>query len=121
MPIDLVQVAPPDLALTLAETRQNITVTDDLDAAKDADVIITDCWPANALETDRTTLLRQRIDATFLNTCRSDVLFIPCPPVTRGEEVTADAMQHPRCVATQAKEFLMHAQNAFVEQASTKR
>jgi len=116
LPINLVQVSPPDMAISATASRQNVSVFDDLNAAKDAHVIITDCWPSHASETDRDALVRQRIDATFLDACRADVLFIPCPPVTRGEEVTADAMQHSRCVATPAKAFLMHAQNAFVEE-----
>jgi ornithine carbamoyltransferase len=117
LPIQLLQVSPPEMALTLEGRGRNGSITQSLDAAKDVDVIITDCWPPNATETDRAALLKQRIDAALLDACQPEVLFIPCPPVTRGEEVTADAMYHPRCVATPAKAFLMHAQNAFVEQA----
>ncbi|WP_239344367.1 ornithine carbamoyltransferase [Ruegeria sp. Ofav3-42] len=116
LPIQLVQVAPPEMALRPAGRGRNLSTTEDLDAARDADVIITDCWSPNATEMDRAALLQQRIDAAFLDTCGPDVMFIPCPPVTRGEEVTTDAMHHPRCVAIPAKAFLMHAQNAFVEQ-----
>jgi ornithine carbamoyltransferase len=35
--------------------------------------------------------------------------------VTRGQEVTADAMSHTTCQSTMAKAFLLHAQNALLE------
>jgi ornithine carbamoyltransferase len=40
---------------------------------------------------------------------------LPCPPVRRGEEVTAGAMEHPLCRSRIAKAFLLHAQNALME------
>lgn len=117
LPIKLVHVAPPSLALDLAHKGQKIEMTDDLEAVKDAHVIVTDCWPSKVSDVERVELARHRVDAALLNSCRPDVMFIPCPPVTRGEEVTADVMQHARCVATPAKAFLLHAQNAVVEWA----
>jgi len=35
--------------------------------------------------------------------------------VTRGQEVTAEAMVHPLCQSRAAKAFLLHAQNALME------
>jgi ornithine carbamoyltransferase len=43
--------------------------------------------------------------------------FVPCPPVSRGKEVSADAMMHPACRVMEAKAFLLHAQNAVLEWA----
>jgi ornithine carbamoyltransferase len=79
---------------------------------RDADVIITDCWP-NGAHDDQ--LARYRISAALLDTCRRDAIFLPCPPVTRGQEVTADAMGHATCQSTVAKAYLLHAQNALLE------
>lgn len=45
----------------------------------------------------------------------SQALFIPCPPVTRGQEVSADAMAAPACCVTEAKAYLLHPQNAVLE------
>ncbi|MBL1438301.1 MAG: hypothetical protein COB08_019155 [Rhodobacteraceae bacterium] len=117
LPIEIVQIAPSSMVLSSENISQRTTVTCDLEAATDAHVIVTDCWPPNPSDSDRAELIQSRIDAALLCSCRPDVMFIPCPPVTRGEEVTADAMQHPRCVATPAKAFLLHVQNAFVEWA----
>lgn len=121
LPMDLIQIAPPGMALTAEDMLPNVSVANDLEAAADAHLIVTDCWPADASAPDCAALAQLRIDAPFLDACRSDAMFIPCPPVTRNEEVTAHAMQHPKCVATAAKAFLMHVQNAFAEQARASR
>jgi len=44
-----------------------------------------------------------------------DAIFLLCPPVRRGQEVTAEAMEHPLCQSRAAKAFLLHAQNARME------
>ncbi|MCJ9701919.1 MULTISPECIES: ornithine carbamoyltransferase [unclassified Bradyrhizobium] len=88
------------------------TASTDLEAVYDADVIITDCWPAGAQHDQ---LARYRISAALLDRCRTDAIFLPCPPVTRGQEVTADAMGHATCQSTAAKAYLLHAQNALLE------
>ena len=118
LPIEIVQVAPADLALPREWTGQGVWTTEEPGAAKDADVIVTDCWPLASTEAQKSALSKQRISAAFLDTCRDDVLFIPCPPVTRGNEVTDDAMRHPRCTATDAKAYLLHTQNAVLEACS---
>ena len=75
-------------------------------------MIVTDCWPGEA-HNDQ--LWGYRISAALLDTCRRDAIFLPCPPVTRGQEVTADAMTHATYQSTAAKAFLLHAQNALLE------
>ena len=79
-----------------------------------ADIIVTDCWPKGG---SKETLLQFQINARLLDETKKGCVFIPCPPVTRGEEVSLDAMNHRSCVSFNAKAFLMHAQNALVEAA----
>ncbi len=117
LPLDVIQIAPKPFALQAGQIGFELECTDDLNTVRKADVIVTDCWPEHMSDHDRGAFAELRIDAHLLNSCRPDVMFIPCPPVTRGQEVSDDAMRHPRCVATQAKGFLLHAQNAFVEMA----
>lgn len=117
LPIDVVQVAPSEFLYAGGEFGGSVATTDELRAVHDCDLIVTDCWPPNAKPAERQRLLDYRIDAALLDGCRADVLFVPCPPVTRGEEVTGDAMNHHSCVATQAKAFLLHSQNAYLEWA----
>ncbi|QOZ69033.1 ornithine carbamoyltransferase [Bradyrhizobium arachidis] len=111
LPIKVTQAYPSDWHVRdLASP--NFTATTDLDALFDADVIITDCWPVGAQDDQ---LASYRISAATLNRCRPDVIFLPCPPVTRGQEVSADATSHPACQSPPAKAYLLHAQNALLE------
>jgi len=113
--INVVQIAPTGMLVASADCSPTTTTSDDPRAIEEADLIITDCWPTNLSADEQATLAPFRIDAALLDRCREDVIFIPCPPVTRGQEVTSDAMLHPSCLAAPAKAFLMHAQNAYVE------
>ena len=115
LPIEVVQVAPTELSFPASDCGNRSRTTAELDLIKDADLIVTDCWPEDLDDETRTALAAFRIDADLLEQCRDDVLFVPCPPVTRGNEVSSCAMRHPKCHATAAKAFLMHIQNAFVE------
>jgi ornithine carbamoyltransferase len=78
----------------------------------DVDVIFTDSWPSGANQAE---LMDYQISASILNKVDPGAIFLPCPPVTRGQEVTADAMTHPVCQSRAAKGFLLHAQNALLE------
>jgi ornithine carbamoyltransferase len=84
----------------------------DLGELQDANVIVTDCWPEGA---DADELKDYRITTALLDHLDRDLEFLPCPPVTRGQEVSADAMLHASCRVVEAKAFLLHAQNAVLE------
>ncbi|SLN35533.1 Ornithine carbamoyltransferase [Pseudoruegeria aquimaris] len=113
LPLEVTQIAPRARWLDTGRyATHRLTCTEDMDALADADVIVTDCWPAGATEAEMAPF---RITAARLDATRPGCLFIPCPPVSRGEEVSEDAMTHPRCVAVAAKAQLMHVQMAFAE------
>jgi ornithine carbamoyltransferase len=115
LPLSLVQIYPREYWVSRASyPRSSIEQTEDMDALRGADVIVTDCWPNGG---SKEALLPFQITARLLDQARAGCVFIPCPPVTRGEEVSADAMNHNSCVSFDAKAFLMHAQNALVEAA----
>ncbi|WHO74220.1 ornithine carbamoyltransferase [Rhizobium sp. BT03] len=113
LPIEVVQVYPEpwhisDAALLNERFRASI----DMGELSDADVVITDSWPGDVVSQ---ALAGYRIDTDLLDRLPEDAIFLPCPPVTRGQEVTAGAMEHPRCLSRAAKAFLLHAQNALME------
>ncbi|MEN3147845.1 ornithine carbamoyltransferase [Neorhizobium sp. IRAMC:178] len=113
LPIEVVQVYPDDWHVgEPALLNPNFRQSTDMRELEDADVIFTDSWPSGVPEGE---LAGYRISAAILERCRPDAIFIPCPPVARGQEVTADAMTHPACQSTAAKAFLLHAQNALME------
>ncbi|MET4799036.1 ornithine carbamoyltransferase [Bradyrhizobium sp. LB11.1] len=111
LPIKVTQVYPADWHVRDIAS-PGFSASTGLGALYDADVIITDCWPEGA----RADQLRDyQLSASLLDRCRPDVIFLPCPPVTRGQEVSADAMSHRACQSPAAKAYLLHAQNALLE------
>jgi ornithine carbamoyltransferase len=115
MPIHVVQVYPEPWHVTDRKLlNSNFETSADIRQVLDADVIVTDSWPAGAGESH---LLEYQVSASLLDRTRKDAIFLPCPPVTRGQEVTTDAMSHGACQSRTAKAFLLHAQNALMEWA----
>ena len=115
LPIDVVQVYPykwHDKEAAASKPRFRTSV--DMNELVDADVIVTDCWPADAEPQE---VLDYQITVALLNKLHPEADFVPCPPVSRGKEVSADAMKHPACRVIEAKAFLLHAQNAVLEWA----
>lgn len=127
LPIHVTQVCPlgyeaaTDLLAGLRrDAHGSIAVSHDLDAALDgADLIYTDCWPAapspQEKESIRQAFLPYQIQPAHLERMARDGIFLPCPPVTRGEEVSAAAMRSSRCHNHAAKDNLLHAQNALMQ------
>lgn len=105
LPISVTQWCLPEQGFAAEDVPPRCALTQDEAALVEADVIVTDCWAAQA--GDGVT-----VTGALLDRCRPDALFIPCPPVTRGQEVDAAAMAHAKCVARPAKAYLLHVQNA---------
>jgi len=117
MPIHVVQVYPEPWHVTDANLlNPNFETSTDIRHILDADVIITDSWPNDA---DDRELLDYQVTAALLDKAQPDTIFLPCPPVTRGQEVSADAMLHAACQSRPAKAFLLHAQNALMAWITT--
>lgn len=110
LPISVMQISHPSFFSDTCVDR--FSHHDDLSMIKAADVIVTDCWPDVASSAYFAEL---RITADVLDTCQAEAMFLPCPPVTRGQEVNAEAMAHPKCMARAAKDYLLHVQNAVLE------
>lgn len=113
LPLQVTHVYPARLQADPAQWQvERFDTCDDIDAVVDADVVVTDVWlPDN----EPNELKRFQITASLLDKMSPQSLFIPCPPVHRGEEVSADAMEHGRCHARAAKAYLLHAQNALLK------
>lgn len=126
LPIETVQVCPKGYAVEedfLDSARRNavgkLRVSHDLaEELRHADVVYTDCWPARRTPEEHQHVARQflpyQITAERLRSAQEGVLFLPCPPVTRGEEVSEDAMAQFGEGVYEAKAFLLHAQNAVL-------
>ncbi|KRQ94616.1 ornithine carbamoyltransferase [Bradyrhizobium valentinum] len=117
MPIQVRQVYPENWHVKdVSLLGPNFAASTDLAELWDADVIVTDSWPSDANEEQ---MREYRISMPILDKCRPDAIFLPCPPVSREKEVTANAMRHPACQSAAAKAYLLHAQNALLEWIAT--
>jgi len=126
LPMQVIQVCPEGYQIDstlLTELRSSavgeLSVTCSMkDGLQDADVIYTDCWPTGRDDAERQNIQRlftpYQITIENLAWAAPDVLFLPCPPVHRGEEVSEAVMQSSACCVFAAKEYLLHAQNAIL-------
>jgi len=131
LPISVTQVAPKGYELDnerLKALNENavgkISVCNELDPLLEkADVIYTDCWPGAKTDEDSSVIkkafLPYQINANHLSKLHDKAVFLPCPPVTRGQEVSHDSMLSHFCKNHEAKQFLLHSQNAVLEFAAT--
>jgi len=126
IPIDVIQVGPVESLLGEENLRAinavaagQVGVSDSLDEciSSKTDVIYTDCWPSsdNSGGDVRNRYLPYQVTEEILNRMSQDGFFLPCPPITRGQEVSTSAVNHPRFCSYAAKEYLLHAQNAVME------
>ena len=116
LPLHVIQIYPSRWHANRYSNIERFSSMAEVDALELADVVITDCWPTDGLASD---LLAYQMTPALLERCASGALFIPCPPVTRGQEVSAEVMEVPNCRVIAAKAFLLHAQNALLEKVSS--
>jgi ornithine carbamoyltransferase len=101
---DLMQCCPAELATPGSRW------TDDLETAvRSADVILTDGWGSHSDQ-----LTPYQITASLLDAAPAGVQLNPWTPFQRGQEVNADAINHPAFVGYQFKSSLLHVQQAIM-------
>lgn len=107
----------PDLVAS-AKDRVEL-IQNPLEAAKDADLIVTDVWASMGQEEEKKARARD-----FANYCvtkevmaqaKSDALFMHCLPAYRGLEVAADVIDGGQSVVWDEAENRLHAQKALLE------
>lgn len=114
LPLEVVQIFPARWHAPTVPSTSRFRTSADMGELEDADLIVTDCWPEDVEPSE---LQEFQVTAEHLGKLRTEAIFVPCPPVSRGKEVSADAMLHPACHVVAAKAFLLHAQNAALEWA----
>jgi ornithine carbamoyltransferase len=124
-PITVTQVSPEGYELDPSSLRSmnkgakgRIRTSMDFESSmqSNVDVVYTDCWPRNGdKERIAELFLPYQMTEDILEKMNPDGFFLPCPPVSRGAEVSAESMRSPLCMDYQAKEYLLHAQNAIME------
>jgi len=95
-----------------------ISVTADAnEAARGADVVITDTWVSmGELEAERkmSSLSPYRVDAGLMAAAKSDAIFLHCLPAHLGDEVTQDVFEGPQSKVFDEAENRIHAQKSIL-------
>ncbi len=110
-----------DPANKLAETNRDRIeiVRDPAQAAKGADLLVTDVWASMGQEEEQAARAKKfagyQINAELLSHAHSDALVMHCLPAHRGEEISAEVMDSPDSVIWDEAENRLHAQKALME------
>ena len=109
----------PDADLLAAAGDRCRIVRNPLDAAKGADLVVTDVWASMGQEqeqTEREKAFRTvQVNDELMARANPDALFMHCLPAHRGEEVTASVIDGPQSVVWDEAENRLHAQKALLE------
>lgn len=125
LPISVTQVAPEQYLLSKKEVAKfnnnaigkietNVYLNEII--TKKVDLVYTDCWPKDDdFSKIEKLFLPYQVTTNLLKKINDKGFFLPCPPVTRGQEVSKEVLELEICQNYAAKEFLLHSQNAIME------
>lgn len=89
------------------------------EAARGADLIVTDVWASMGQEEEQAQRVRAfagyEVNTALMAEAAADALFMHCLPAHRGEEVSADVLEGPQSVVWDEAENRLHAQKALLE------
>ncbi len=98
-----------------------ITITrDPAEAARGADVIVTDTWVSmgqQGAEARIAAMTPFQVNDALMALAKSDALFLHCLPAHRGEEVTDSVIDGPQSVVWDEAENRIHAQKSVLRGA----
>ena len=92
--------------------------TDPREAVRGSHAVYTDVWTSMGQEDTRERRLRDlepyRVDARLLSLAADDAVALHCLPAHVGEEIAADVLYGPRCLAWEQAENRLHTQKALM-------
>ena len=110
---------PPKEILEFAYESGRFTMTDNpLEAAQDADVVITDVWASMGQEEEKA--IREKafasfqINAELMSKAKDDAMVLHCLPAHRGEEITEEVLEAHADEIFEEAENRLHAQKAVL-------
>ena len=109
----------PDASILNPAGDQARIIRDPMDAASDADLVVTDVWASMGQEEEQA--LREKafanyqVDEAMMENAARDALFMHCLPAHRGEEVSASVIDAEDSVVWEEAENRLHAQKALIE------
>ena len=109
---------PPGASTQVGAARVSIG-HDPARAVQDADLVVTDVWASMGQEQEaaaRGEVFRPfQVTAALMARAAPAALFMHCLPAHRGEEVTAEVIDHPASVVWDEAGNRLHAQKALLE------
>ena len=109
----------PDPAIVRAAGKQVRLVENPADAARDADLVVTDVWASMGQEQEQmargAAFAAYQVNAAIMAHAKPDALFMHCLPAHRDEEVTAEVIDNPQSVVWEEAENRLHSQKALLE------
>ncbi len=101
-----------------SETGSTITITSDLAATKNADVVYADVWASMGQEEEaaarKKLFEKYRIDAETMKIADPECLILHCLPAHYGDEIDYATSRTPNSAIFQQAENRMHAQSAIM-------
>ncbi|PIE43674.1 MAG: ornithine carbamoyltransferase [Gammaproteobacteria bacterium] len=95
------------------------------EAVAGASLVATDVWASMGQEEEsdsrKSVFKNYQVNTQLMRLATDDALFMHCLPAHRGEEVTAEIMDHSASAVWQEAENRLHAQKALVEFLMNKR
>jgi len=118
--LQLTLASPEGFELPASELRGDVrAVRSPAEAARGADVVITDVWASMGQEEEterrRKAFAGYRIDRALMAHANSTAVVLHCLPAHRGEEIDAEYLDGPGAVVWQEAENRLHTQKALLE------
>ena len=106
--------------LLLNNNKDRVTLLHDpKQAAKDADLLVTDVWASMGQEEQQSERIKKfagyQLNQQLLDVAASDALYMHCLPAHRDEEISAELMDASDSVIWSEAENRLHAQKALIE------
>ncbi len=114
-----ITVATPKGYEPLLKDKANMT-TDPKEAAKDADVLVTDTWVSLGLEKEKEQRLKifppYQLNKKLLSLAKRDCIVLHCLPAQRGYEITSEVFDSPNSAIFQEAENRLYTSQAILLQ-----
>lgn len=118
----VVVVSPPNYTpdpAVVTHSGADVTITSDLKAVREADVIYTDVWVSMGQEEERARRLEifppYQVNQALLDKVGNpQVVVMHCLPAHRGEEITDEVMDGPHSIVFTQAHNRLHAQKALL-------
>lgn len=109
----------PDAALVNTHSAHITLMREPAEAASNANLLVTDVWASMGQEDEQKArekaFSNYQINQKLMDVADKDALLMHCLPAHRGEEISADMIEHPNSVIWDEAENRLHAQKALLE------